>query len=150
MKTVAQIRHENLLKLIKESGGEDFLASRYECSVAYIKQMARGYKDASGTPKGIGDNSARRLEVVTGKEIGWMDHEHPIINHVAELGETQLPLGLNDDERRLLLAFRTANSPQRQIAMTWANANQPYPIKSVTQECSSANITTSALQPEPR
>jgi hypothetical protein len=77
MKTCEEIRHANLLRLIEEAGGEAALAGLYECSEAYIKQMKAGYKDSkSGTPKGIGAGSARKLESCTGKERGWMDHEH--------------------------------------------------------------------------
>lgn len=85
MKTCDELRLENLLALIDEAGGEDALAKRYECTAAYIKQMARGYKDSkSGTIKGIGDSSARRLEICMGKDRGWIDHDHTISDYAIE------------------------------------------------------------------
>lgn len=76
MKTCEEIRHANLLILIEEAGGVEQLAEKYDCTEAYIKQMRAGYKDSkSGSPKGIGTGSARRLEECMGKERGWMDHE---------------------------------------------------------------------------
>lgn len=77
MKTCAEIRHANLLRLIREAGGEDALATRYGCEASYIKQMARQYKASdTGKEKGMGSATARKFEVLSEKERGWMDHEH--------------------------------------------------------------------------
>jgi hypothetical protein len=77
MKTCEEIRHENLLALIAEAGGPVQLSERYGCSEAYIKQLKNQYKDSkSGTPKGIGTETARRLEDCMEKERGWLDHQH--------------------------------------------------------------------------
>lgn len=77
MKTIDEIRRDNLTVLITEAGGELALSERYGCTEANIKTMARAYKDSkSGTPKGIGTAAARKLESVMGKERGWLDHEH--------------------------------------------------------------------------
>lgn len=81
MKTIDEIRRDNLGTLIKEAGGEFALAELYGCTEANIKTMARAYKDSkSGTPKGIGSAAARKLENVTGKERGWLDHDHACID----------------------------------------------------------------------
>lgn len=83
MKTSEELRRENLLVLIKQAGGEAALAELYGCTEANIKTMARGYKDSkSGTPKGIGASAARKLEKCTGKERGWLDHDHA--DHAVE------------------------------------------------------------------
>lgn len=77
MKTCEEIQYENLLALIEEAGGESALAKRYKSTPAYIKQLARRYKDSkSDTPKGFGPVTARKLEACMEKERGWMDHEH--------------------------------------------------------------------------
>lgn len=77
MKTIDEIRRDNLNTLITEAQGEFALAERYGCTEANIKTMARAYKDSkSGTPKGIGTVAARKLEKVMGKERGWLDHDH--------------------------------------------------------------------------
>lgn len=40
VKTNDEIRQENLLRLIVEAGSEDALTARYNCTGAFIKQMA--------------------------------------------------------------------------------------------------------------
>jgi len=81
MKTIDEIRRDNLSTLIKEAEGELALAERYGCTEANIKTMARAYKDSkSGTPKGIGTSAARKLETVMNKERGWLDHDHTPID----------------------------------------------------------------------
>ena len=92
MKTCEEIQLENLLVLISEAGGESELAAKYGCSDAYIKQMARGYKDSkSGSPKGLGPMAARKLERCMEKPRGWMDHEHSDRQYEAWL---RLPPGV--------------------------------------------------------
>lgn len=77
MKTCAEIRHANLLALIRDAGGEEALATRYGCDASYIKQLARQYKASdTGKEKGMGSATARKFEDSSNKEIGWMDHEH--------------------------------------------------------------------------
>lgn len=77
MKTCAQIQWENLLTLIKEAGGDEVLAEKYGCSTPYIKQLKLRSPDSkSGTPKGIGEKTARKLEGCMGKEVGWLDNDH--------------------------------------------------------------------------
>ena len=77
MKTNEEMRVENLLVLIREAGSEEELAARYKCTVAFIKQLARGYKDSdTGTRKGVGTAAARKLEECMGKPRGWLDYDH--------------------------------------------------------------------------
>ena len=77
MKTCDEIRRENLLLLIEEAGGTAALAEIYGCTEPAIKTMVKAYKDSkSGTPKGIGTASARKLEGCMNKERGWLDHDH--------------------------------------------------------------------------
>jgi hypothetical protein len=83
MKTIDEIRHANLLALIEQAGGEKAgpaaLAAKYACDESYIKQLRAQYKDSkSGTPKEIGNKTARRLEDCMEKERGWMDNDHSI------------------------------------------------------------------------
>ena len=77
MKTSDDIHHENLLLLIKEAGGDDSLAERYGCDVSYIRQLKSRSRDSkTGTPKGIGKISARKLERCLNKPAGWLDQDH--------------------------------------------------------------------------
>lgn len=97
MKIINEIRRDNLLILIKEAGGTLKLAEAYGCTEAAIKTMLNAYKDSkSGTPKGIGPSSARKLEECMGKERGWLDHEQG----------SAFSNELTDDERTVLTGFR--------------------------------------------
>ena len=133
VKTCDELRLENLRALIKEAGGEDALAERYGCTAPYIKQMARGYKDSkSGSPKGIGDAAARMLETSMGKERGWMDHDHTQASLMAAENRAQY-LIMTPEECHLLGAFRSADTAQRSIALSWADANRPREIDNFTE-----------------
>lgn len=114
MKTCEEMQLENLLCLIKEAGGEDALAGLYGCEPSYIKQMARGYKDSkSGTAKGIGPATARKLESCMSKPRGWLDHDHTKqIEHAA----------LSDEEKAIILAFSLFTKETRKQWLLIANA----------------------------
>lgn len=69
-----QIRFQNLLALIRESGSKAELSRRTGVNEAYLSQIVgRG-----GMPTGrdVGDEMARKLETGTGNPFGWMDHDH--------------------------------------------------------------------------
>lgn len=69
-----QIRFQNLLGLIRETGSKAELARQTGADEAHLSQIvARG-----GVPgvRNVGDDLARKLEVGTGKPFGWMDHDH--------------------------------------------------------------------------
>src|ERR1035437_4786321 len=102
MKTCIEMRRDNLAKLIKQSCGIESLAERYGCTPAAIKTWLKGYKDSkSGTPRGIGDAVARKVEELTGKEIGWMDHDH------------DNPTSLDDTQKLLIQAFPLLHEESR-------------------------------------
>ncbi len=90
MDTIADIRHRNLLVLIEEAGGQADLARATGISPAYISQLAGRAKTQSGSRRGIGDETARKLEEGMRKDPGWLDQ--------AEL---------TPSERRLLSLWRT-------------------------------------------
>lgn len=103
MKTNSEIRRENLLALIQEAGGESALAKRYECTPSFIKQMARSYTDSvSGSEKGIGDVTARKLETCMGKERGWLDRDNAITETAYKIAVVASET-LNKDEQLELL-----------------------------------------------
>jgi len=77
MKTCSEIRHDNLLDIIKQVGSVQAVADRLEVSYARISQLkTRARHPATGKPRGIGDDTARLIEEKFGLEHGWMDHEH--------------------------------------------------------------------------
>lgn len=78
MKTIAEIRLDNLLLLIEELGSAEALASKVNSSAVYISQLKNRAPDSkTKKPRQIGDPLARKMESSCGKERGWMDHEHP-------------------------------------------------------------------------
>lgn len=78
MKTIAEIRLENLELLIEEFETADAVAEACGTSAVYLSQMRNQAKDSkTGKPRQLGDDLARKLEVGCKKEIGWMDHEPP-------------------------------------------------------------------------
>lgn len=71
-----QIRLKNLELLIVEAGSAAKLANRASTNSSYISQVRRQMRTKKGTPRGIGDDLAGKLEQGMGKHEGWMDEPH--------------------------------------------------------------------------
>ena len=85
MKTIAEIRLENLRDLIEKQGSQERVASLAETSPVYLSQLLNRAPDRkTGKLRQIGDDMARKLEAGCQKEIGWMDNIH----HAAVSGTT--------------------------------------------------------------
>lgn len=54
----------------------DEVAKRAGTAPMYLSQILNGAKSSTGTPRGVGDSLARKLEEGCGKEVGWMDKPH--------------------------------------------------------------------------
>jgi hypothetical protein len=77
MKTIDQIRRENLQIAIKRMRTAAALAEAADTSAQYLSQIKKQTVDSkSGTPKGMGDDVARKIEKALGEPAGWMDVEH--------------------------------------------------------------------------
>ncbi len=75
MKTIAEIRLENLRLLIGEFGTQDKVAELADTSPVYLSQILNNAVDSkTGRVRQIGDPLARKLEEGCSKEIGWMDN----------------------------------------------------------------------------
>lgn len=84
MKTIAEIRLDNLEVLIAEFGTQDRVAELAETSPVYISQLRNKAKDSkTGKHRQIGDPMARKLEAGCGKELGWMDNPQPAAGQPA-------------------------------------------------------------------
>ena len=82
MKTIAEIRLDNLLVLIEEFGSAEALAAKVNSSAVYISQLKNRAPDSkTKKPRQIGDPLARKMEASCGKERGWMDHQHPVLSY---------------------------------------------------------------------
>lgn len=79
MKPVADIRRENLERLLSELAMSlEGLAERAETSPVYLSQIRnRAVNSQSGKVREMGNTLARRLERAGNKPRGWMDREPP-------------------------------------------------------------------------
>jgi hypothetical protein len=77
MKTIDEIRRENLLVAIERQKTITALAELAGMSAAYLSQIKnRTPESKTGKPKGMGDAAARKIERAPGEAHGWMDAEH--------------------------------------------------------------------------
>ena len=82
MKTIAEIRLDNLTLLIEEFGSQDEIARRAGTSPVYISQLINRTPDfKTGKPRQVGDPMARRVEAGCEKEVGWLDNRHPVLTY---------------------------------------------------------------------
>jgi phage repressor protein C with HTH and peptisase S24 domain len=76
MKTIDEIRRENLAFLIGEYGKLKTFADKIERSSSQVSQWLNGSKHSeSGKPRRFNSDSARYIEKMCGKPEGWMDQE---------------------------------------------------------------------------
>ena len=76
MATSKELRIENLRALVQEFKTADAVAQLAGTAPMYLSQILNGAKSSTGTPRGVGDALARKLEAGCGKEIGWLDRPH--------------------------------------------------------------------------
>lgn len=116
MKSIDEIRRENLQLLRSEYGSQKALADALERDEAQVSQWALGLKNSgTGKPRGMRTVTARYIEKQCNKPDGWLDTDHsssnaaaapalrtsnkvPIVGHVKGgddgfLEEMQFPVG---------------------------------------------------------
>jgi SOS-response transcriptional repressor LexA len=96
-----QIRLNNLELLIAEAGSAVKLAHRAGTNSSYLSQVRRRMPTQRGTPRGIGDDLAGRLEQGMGKTTGWMDEPHRAEWSQANLAAKDANVHLGPDLRSL-------------------------------------------------
>lgn len=67
------VRLSNLELLVAEAGSAAALARLAGTSESYLSQIRNQLLTAKGTPRGVGDELAAKLERAMGKPNGWMD-----------------------------------------------------------------------------
>jgi len=72
------VRLSNLELLVAEAGSAAALARLASTSESYLSQIRNQLKTAKGTPRGVGDDLAAKLERAMGKPDGWMDEPHRV------------------------------------------------------------------------
>jgi SOS-response transcriptional repressor LexA len=71
-----QVRLQNLELLIAEAGSAAKLARIVGTNSSYLSQVRNQMPTKKGTPRGVGDDLAEKLERGMGKPHGWMDESH--------------------------------------------------------------------------
>lgn len=91
MKTIEEIRKENLARLIQSTtdGNITKFSTNIDKSHSQISQIINASTTETGKPKGMGSNLAREIEKKLRLERGWMDHDH---GECAPLYTTNDPL----------------------------------------------------------
>ncbi len=74
-----QVRLNNLEILIAEAGSATKVAQLAGTSESYLSQVRRKMRTQSGTPRGLGNELAEKLEKGLGKPAGWMDEPHEVV-----------------------------------------------------------------------
>lgn len=85
MKTVGEIRRENLEWLIERVGKLEAVASAAGTTSVYLSQIRNQAKDnKSGRPREMGSSMARRIEAAYAMPSGWLD-----VTRTAEDADSQ-------------------------------------------------------------
>jgi len=115
MKTIAEIRHGNLLRLITEMGSQEAIAAACETSQVYISQLVNKTPDAkNGRPRQIGDAMARKLESGCNKPEGWMDNEPMAYNtHISQVLNIMENMPAYQQEQTLNIVSALALTPRK-------------------------------------
>lgn len=74
MKDIDEIRRGNLWRIQEEAGGPTEAANLVGMSVSQFSNLRDGAKDSkTGKPRGMRKETARRIELKSGKPVGWLD-----------------------------------------------------------------------------
>jgi hypothetical protein len=77
MKTIEEIRRQNLAEIAKELGSIQAVADAIGKSHSQVSQWKNGSIDKkSQRPRTMDSESARLIELKCGKDVGWMDNIH--------------------------------------------------------------------------
>ena len=76
MRKPEQVRLQNLELLITEAGSAAKLARIAGTNSSYLSQVRNQMPTKKGTPRGVGDDLAEKLEHGMRKPHGWMDESH--------------------------------------------------------------------------
>jgi SOS-response transcriptional repressor LexA len=91
-----QVRLHNLELLIAEAGSAAALARLAQTSDSYLSQIRRQFTTRKGTPRGVGDELAQKLEQAMSKPYGWMDEPHAPPKEAASEPHTSTEPGPTD------------------------------------------------------
>lgn len=89
MKTIDEIRYDNLQRLVRDAGGLSELVEKSggKLNRPTLDQILKRRKTAAGVDKGVGDELARKIEATLRLERGWMDYSRD-----EQLSSNEVPL----------------------------------------------------------
>lgn len=99
MKTIDQIRRENLALLVRDHKTQSQLADKLDKSSSQLSQWLNQSKNSgTGKPRKMSDEAAREIERKCNKPLGWMDQDPAPKNEnfsnakIAPIGGKRVPL----------------------------------------------------------
>ena len=112
-----QVRLNNLEMLIAEAGSATKVAQLAGTSESYLSQVRRKMLTQSGTPRGLGNELAAKLEKGLGKPEGWMDEPHETVYTAS------------DTHRRVRTGRRTAYAGEQTVAVELSGKERPFNVE---------------------
>ncbi|WP_082728970.1 hypothetical protein [Burkholderia sp. LA-2-3-30-S1-D2] len=80
MKEIDEIRRDNLRIIEAERGGPAAAAAALGMSHSQFTNLRDGAKDSkTGRPRGMRTATARKIEELAGKPVGWLDTDHSLV-----------------------------------------------------------------------
>ena len=109
-----QVRLNNLEILIAEAGSATKVAELAGTSESYLSQVRRKMLTQSGTPRGLGNELAAKLEKGLGKPTGWMDEPHEVVYKAT------------DTHRRVRVGNRIVYAGEQSVAINLSGQMLPF------------------------
>ena len=97
------VRLSNLELLVAEAESAAALSRLAHTSESYLSQIRNQLTTAKGTPRGVGDDLAAKLELAMGKPNGWMDESHLLAT--ADLADYNAEPGTEPRSLRPLISW---------------------------------------------
>jgi SOS-response transcriptional repressor LexA len=143
MKTIDEIRRDNLQLATDRIGTAAELAERAKVSASYLSQIKNQTPESkTGKPKAMGADVARKIEKALGEREGWMDVEHN--SALADISNTGQGRGLTGRSTELSTHNKMGNKPRGLGELEPARmGRREVPVISFVQ----AGMMTEAIDP---
>ncbi len=129
MKTVDDIRRDNLAIASKRAGSSTALAKKAGVSAVYLSRLKnRAVETRTGRVKAMGSQVARKIEAAIGEPVGWLDTDHSMTaitktanddkilpNEVTALFQAYFEASPAGRERILALAYQEASAAAKPV-----------------------------------
>lgn len=145
MKTIAEIRRDNLKRLVNETASRTLreVSDLTNVNPAYLSQIKNALPDHHGNPREMGDAIARRLELGMGKPKAWMDNDHGDIEPPP--ARSAQPTVVEKVMRALAPALASEQSMRTMIE---ENRKLAAELRAAKQDIALLKSKTQSLKPE--